>query len=107
MGSSKERFQPPSLHGKHVNFAELFLKLCDSFGLQRMLNARAPVRHSGPTPFGWNDRHWRDLIMDELRSQLFRKNPNQIGARNFDFSHPLAPRFRENSKGPAGATRNQ
>ena len=89
---SLHRARPPGLIlGQNVKLAKLALNLLDTFDAARVGHAVPPACYGRPTIFIWHDGNgnWRCAFIK--RSQLFRKNPNQISARNLGFSHTAPP----------------
>jgi hypothetical protein len=83
---------PGSILRQNVNLAELFLNLLDTLGAERVRMTVIPARYGPPAILAGYDRNGKGRRAVAKRPQLFRKNPNQISARNLSFSHAPTPR---------------
>src|SRR4030088_2692458 len=81
-----------SILRQNVNLAKLLLNPLDALGAERVRTTVLPARYGPPAVFSRYDRNGNGRCAVATRPQLFRKNPNQISARNLGFSHAPPPR---------------
>jgi hypothetical protein len=94
-----------SILSQNVNLAELFLNLLYTLGAERVRMTVIPARYGPPAILAGYNRNGKGRRAVAKRPQLFRKNPNQISARNLSFSHAPPPPgvSGENKTKPAAA----
>jgi hypothetical protein len=80
-----------SILRQNVNLAKLLLNPLDALGAERVRTTVLPARYGPPAVFSRYDRNGNGRCAVATRPQLFRKNSNQISARNLGFSHAPPP----------------